>query len=144
MPPSHWSCIFAFILWSTELLSWSTSPQITDIVPLFPWSSPLPLISLPPSASCDYFVYSSKRDSSILTWLFMLLDFSCSVVGCILGILYFLANILLSVSVYYAYLLRSELFQSGWYFLVPFICLQNEWCSWFYYVNEQCSEPILS
>jgi hypothetical protein len=58
---------------------------------------------------------------------FFLFNFLESV-GCIIGILYFMANIHLSVSKYHAYLFGSELSHSGWYSQVPSICLQNSWC----------------
>jgi hypothetical protein len=49
--------------------------------------------------------------------------------GCILGPLYiFFSNIHLSVSTYRAYPPVSELPHSGWYFLVPSICLRNSCC----------------
>jgi hypothetical protein len=49
--------------------------------------------------------------------------------NCILGILYFFkVNIHLLVSTYHAYSFESELPHSGWYFLVPSICLQNSEC----------------
>jgi hypothetical protein len=51
-----------------------------------------------------------------------------SSVNCILDILYFLANIHLLVNTYYACPFGSEVPYSGWYFLVPSICLQNSWC----------------
>jgi hypothetical protein len=43
----------------------------------------------------------------------------------------FLAFIHLSVSTYHAWLFGSVLCHSGWYFLVPSICLQNSWCPHF-------------
>jgi hypothetical protein len=46
-------------------LGFSPVPHLTPIpdpVPLFPSPSPLPPKSLPPSASCDYFLPSSKWD----------------------------------------------------------------------------------
>jgi hypothetical protein len=63
-------------------------------------------------------------------------------VGCAMDIMYFLANIHLSLSIYNAYPFGSRLPHSGWYFLDPPIWLQNSWCpcsnSWivFYCVNE--------
>jgi hypothetical protein len=42
-------------------------------------------------------------------------------------ILYFMAKIHLQVSTYHACPFRSRLPHSGWYFLVPPICLQNSW-----------------
>jgi hypothetical protein len=47
-----------------------------------------------------------------------------SSVNCTLGMLYFLANIHLLVNTYHG----SEIPLSGWYFLVPSICLKNSWC----------------
>ena len=40
----------------------------------------------------------------------------------------FLANIHLLVSTYHAHLFGSQLSHSGWYFLVPSVCLQNSGC----------------
>jgi hypothetical protein len=50
---------------------------------------------------------------------------------CILDILFlffFLANIHKLVSTYHACPFGSELFHSGWYFLIPAICLKNSGC----------------
>jgi hypothetical protein len=57
---------------------------------------------------------------------FCLINFLWSV-GCILGILYFFANIHLSVSTYHACPFGSGLCHPGWYFLDPSICLRISW-----------------
>jgi hypothetical protein len=49
-------------------------------------------------------------------------------VECIVGILYFMANIHLSVSTYHACTFGTGLPHSRCYSQVTSICLQNSWC----------------
>jgi hypothetical protein len=65
-------------------------------------------------------------------------------VGCIMSILYFGAKIHLSANTYHICPVGSRLLHPGWYFLVPSVCPQNEWCSHFYsWIVFHCvKEPI--
>ena len=94
-----------------------------SILPSFPSPSSLPPKSLPPSTSCEYFVPPSTKDWKIHIWSSLFLSFMCSV-NCILGIPSFWTNIHLSVSAYHVCYFVIGLPHSGWYFLVPSICLR--------------------
>ena len=97
--------------------------QYLIIFPLSPAPS-LPIFHLVPSVflpSGFFSIASSIKASSL--WPYSLLTFLSSV-NCTLGMLYFLANIHLLVNTYHG----SEIPLSGWYFLVPSICLKNSWC----------------
>jgi len=107
---------FQSFSWPSGLLS---CPLPTYLI-LF--SSPIQVpLSLPPMII--FFPLLSEIEASSLGPS-CLLHFLLSV-GCILGVLYFLVNIHLSVSTYHACPFGSELPHSGRYFLVPSICLQN-------------------
>jgi hypothetical protein len=114
--PSGISVIFPH--WIPAQVPLSAPPQVH-----FPWQ--IPCTPPPPPLVAAFFPLPSGTETSSL-WPFSLLNFLSSV-DCILGIwyFYFLANIYLLVSTYYACPFGSELPQSGWYFLVPSICLQN-------------------
>jgi len=94
-----------------------------------PQCSEYPLWSLPFSASLNHLFPPSERDWSIHT-LGFLLNFIYSV-GCIVGILSIGADILVLMSTYHVCIFEYRLPNSGWYFLVPSICLQkfifNSW-----------------
>ena len=91
------------------------------------FSSTPPLLSLPgpcyhyPSMII-FFPFLSRTEAYTLCFPFIL--------SCIwsVAILSFGANIHLSVGVYHVCSFVIGLPHSGWYFLVPFICLQNSWC----------------
>ena len=115
--------------WSTGLLFCNPSPTQ---LPFF--SLPLPFPTQVPPTLCLSWLFGSPSYSRywrILTWVPLLVSYSLWVVS---WILYeFLANIHLSVSTYHACPFGSGLPCSGWYFLIPLICLQNSWCPHFYY-----------
>jgi hypothetical protein len=94
--------------------------------PFFPSPSAFPPRSLPPSTSRDYFVPPSKWNWSIHTLAFLLvkLHMICELYC---GYSEIWSNIHFSVSTYHVFPLGSGLPHSGWYFLVPFICLQSSW-----------------
>lgn len=96
--PTPHSCIILLVL----LALWtSVSHHTWPCTPFFfPLPSPIPIF--PSFASCDYFVSPSKWDWSIHTW------------ACNMGILNFLSNIHLSVSIYHVYHFESWLHHSGW------------------------------
>jgi hypothetical protein len=93
--------------------------------PPYPFSHPDHSFPLP--TMIVFFSLSSEFEApsfGLFSWLSFL-----SSVYCILAILYFfLANIPLLVSTYYACPFGSEVPDSRWYLLVPSICLQNSWC----------------
>jgi hypothetical protein len=93
---------------------------------LSPFPSSLPLKSLQPSTSLDYFVPPSKWDWSIHSWSSFLLSFMWFT-SCILDIPCSLPNTHLSVSTYRMWSFVTQLPNSGWCFLDPSICL---WISW--------------
>jgi hypothetical protein len=94
--------------------------------PPHPLSHPVPSLHPPLMYISILFPLLIKiHDSSLEPSL--LLSFFGSV-GCNMVILYFLANIHLSVRKDNAYPLVSGLPNSGCYFLVSPICLQNSWC----------------
>jgi len=83
-------------------------------------------------STCDCFLLSPKWDWDILTWVLPLVDFSefCVLyLGYSVMMLLLLTNINLLVSTYHTCPFGSELPHSGWYFLVPSICLQNSGCA---------------
>lgn len=104
-------------------------PVFPPYLILFPFSLTPPLFhpgsSLPLPLMIISFPLPTGTEAPSLG-LFCLLHFLRSV-GCILDVLYFLANIHLSVRTYHACPLGSGLPHWG-YFLVSSICLQNSWC----------------
>jgi hypothetical protein len=77
----------------------------------------------------EYFVLLSEMDRRKTLWSSFFMSFMWSV-NCILGILRFEANIHLSLRAYHVCSFVIEFPHSGWYFLVPFICLRISWiCS---------------
>ena len=96
---------------------------IPDSVTLSPPSSFLPRSLLPSSLMIAFFSLPSGTEASSLGHFSLSTFFSS--VDCMLGILNFfcVANIDFLVSTYHACPFGSELPQSGWYFLVPPICL---------------------
>jgi hypothetical protein len=99
--------------------TWSCSPIV------FPHPSPFQVSAslCSPWLFCFFFYVEFKHPHLFLS--------SCLISlcpwGCIMGILYFMANSHLSVITYHTCHFRSGLPHSGWYFLVPSICPQNSW-----------------
>jgi hypothetical protein len=109
LPPTPGSCIFPFIL----LVLWTSllSPPVPDPDPLFhspTFSHPGPSFPLPPVILFPY-LSGIKACSFGPSFLF---NFLLSV-SCIIGILYFLANIHLLVNTYHACPFKSGLPHSG-------------------------------
>jgi hypothetical protein len=104
------------------------SPNIRSGSPFPP--SPIHFPSqVPPSSLVNaFFSLPSGTEVSSLEHLHLVDHFEFC--GLYLGysVLFRGANIHLLVSTYHAWPFGSELPHSGWYFLVPFICLQNSEC----------------
>jgi len=87
------------------------------------------LIQFPPYMKLwDLCYSSSEKSSTILPWPPPCYFDFLSSVECSVGILNFMANIHLYVSTNNACPFEWGLPHSGWYFLIPSICLQNSWC----------------
>jgi hypothetical protein len=96
---------------SPHTWSWPPLPSPTRSLPLLPMTILFSLLSR---------IQASSLGASFLIKFF-------GSVGYIMSILYFLENIHSLVSTYNACHFGSGLPHSGWYFLVPSICLQNSW-----------------
>ena len=90
-----------------------------------PWIA-FPSVSAPHFVSHEYFVPPSGKEWCIHTLFFLLLEHHL-ICDCILDIQSYWPNIQLSVSKYYVCTFMTGLPHSGWYFIVPSICL---WISW--------------
>jgi hypothetical protein len=114
LPLLHISIRFPDPLYFSPIPSntWSCTPFSS--LPDHSFSLPLEIIFVPLSMNED------------TCWSSFFLD-SIWFVGYIAGILNFLANIHLSMSTYHVCSFVSRLPYSGWYFLVPSICLQISW-----------------
>jgi hypothetical protein len=67
-PASHRFPFILLVLWPSLLCLFTPDPEI----PHSSSPAPLPSSSLPPSASYNYFIPTSKWDSSIFPWVFLL------------------------------------------------------------------------
>jgi hypothetical protein len=131
-PPtlSHEVACFYSFCWPSGLQPFSlTQYQIRFPSPSMPPAlSTFPPRSLPPIAPVIASFFLPSEDWGILTWALQLIElFEFCGLHLVCSIL-FSPNIHLLVSTYYACLIGSELPHSGWYFLVPSICLQNLGC----------------
>jgi hypothetical protein len=112
------SCIFKFILLDSSPVS-----PIADLYPIFiPFHLTRLCFSLPLPPKVIFYPLLSRTEIDSLG-PFFLLNFLWSI-GCTVSIL---ATIYLSLSICHACPFGTRLPWSGWYFLVPTICLQNSW-----------------
>ena len=121
--PNHcYTPLFNFL----TLCIYTLSPPILDPAPFF---SPPPLFipspSYPLPTMIILFPFLTRTNTSTLCSSFVL-SFIWSV-SCNVGILSLFSNIHLSLNTYHVCSFVTDLPHSGWYFLVPSICL---WISW--------------
>jgi hypothetical protein len=120
MPQSYLHSQFPFILLT---LSFQLSLYL-----ILPPNLLIPPRSLPLSTPNDYFIFSSDWESNTLPWTLLVIRFlgGLWIVVCLFFTLWLIS--ISGVSIYHACLFQSGLPYSGWYFLVPFICLKISWC----------------
>jgi hypothetical protein len=143
-PPISWGCLFTFFL--LDLRASVPFPHpVPDQAPLKPSLYPPTQdpVHFPSQVhlsllTCGCFLLSPKWDWDVLTWALQLVDpfelcglylvYSVWFCCCCFILFLFLANIHLLVSTCHAWPFVSELPHSGWYFLVPSICLHTSGC----------------